>query len=227
MKTEWPSHFDFKKSTLTPDLQFQQEAASDRYHFKVPVSLLPADPPCQPSNGNLDGTALPVLVWLHGGELGSFNEGGSGAYGPEYLLDRELVLVTVNYSLGALGFLSTGDGAASGNWGLKDQQLALRWVRDHIAALGGDPSRATLAGPAPRARTATSWRAAAGVRKSLCTCRGFIISPQIQKIALVSPSLSHLQRHASTDDAFECDGMTAAQQNTAQYYENKITLSTF
>ncbi|KAK3912806.1 Venom carboxylesterase-6 [Frankliniella fusca] len=100
----------------------------------------------KPSNGTLDGTALPVLVWLHGGELGSFNEGGSGAYGPEYLLDRELVLVTVNYRLGALGFLSTGDAAASGNWGLKDQQLALRWVRDHIAALGGDPARVTLAG---------------------------------------------------------------------------------
>lgn len=102
----------------------------------------------KPSNGTQDGTALPVLVWLHGGALGSFNEGGSGTYGPEYLLDRELVLVTLNYRVGALGFLSTGDAAASGNWGLKDQQLALRWVRDHIAALGGDPDKVTLMGHA-------------------------------------------------------------------------------
>lgn len=95
----------------------------------------------------VNGSNLPVLVWLHGG---SFVEGGASVYGPEYLLDgggaRDLLLVTVNYRLGALGFLSTGDAASSGNWGLKDQQLALRWVRQHIAAFGGDPERVTLIG---------------------------------------------------------------------------------
>lgn len=95
----------------------------------------------------VNGSNLPVLVWLHGG---SFVEGGASVYGPEYLLDgggaRDLVLVTLNYRLGALGFLSTGDAASNGNWGLKDQQQALRWVRQHIAALGGDPDRVTLMG---------------------------------------------------------------------------------
>ncbi|XP_034255021.1 venom carboxylesterase-6-like [Thrips palmi] len=95
----------------------------------------------------VNGSNLPVLVWLYGG---GFVEGGASVYGPEYLLDgggaRDLVLVTLNYRVGALGFLSTGDAASTGNWGLKDQQLALRWVRQHIAAFGGDPERVTLIG---------------------------------------------------------------------------------
>ncbi|KAJ1525424.1 hypothetical protein ONE63_010238 [Megalurothrips usitatus] len=91
----------------------------------------------------VNGSNLPVLVWLHGG---AFQEGGAAPYGPEFLLDRDVVLVTVNYRLGALGFLSTGDTASTGNWGLKDQQLALRWVQQHIAALGGDPEQVTLIG---------------------------------------------------------------------------------
>lgn len=91
----------------------------------------------------VNGSDLPVLVWLYGG---SFQEGAASLYGPEYLLDRDLVLVTPNYRVGPFGFLSTGDAASTGNWGLKDQQLALRWVKQNIRALGGDPDRVTLVG---------------------------------------------------------------------------------
>ncbi|KAJ4446944.1 hypothetical protein ANN_13646, partial [Periplaneta americana] len=95
-----------------------------------------------------DGEAtelLPVMVWIHGGGL----LGGSGStdlYGPQYLLDKEIVLVTINYRLGPLGFLSTGDEVCPGNNGFKDQVAALRWVRDNIAAFGGNPDSVTIFG---------------------------------------------------------------------------------
>lgn len=89
--------------------------------------------------------SYPVLFYIHGG---SFSV-GSARYdwlGPELLLDKDLVLVTVNYRLGALGFLSTGDGSIPANNGLKDQVLALRWVQDNIARFGGDPRKVKISG---------------------------------------------------------------------------------
>ncbi|XP_031345382.1 bile salt-activated lipase-like [Photinus pyralis] len=57
-----------------------------------------------------------------------------------------VVLVTIHYRLGALGFLSTGDASIPANNGLKDQVLALRWVKDNIARFGGDPQKVTICG---------------------------------------------------------------------------------
>lgn len=91
---------------------------------------------------------LPVMVWVHGGG----NRGGAGGGTVESrITDRGIVLVSVQYRLGALGFmshpaLSAEQGGASGNYGLMDQQAALRWVRDNIARFGGDPARVTIAG---------------------------------------------------------------------------------
>ncbi|KAH8356329.1 hypothetical protein KR084_002378 [Drosophila pseudotakahashii] len=87
---------------------------------------------------------LPVMVWLHGGGF-SFGSGNSFLYGPDYLVAEDIVLVTLNYRLGPLGFLTAGPDAP-GNQGLKDQVLALKWVRDNIAAFGGDPSQVTVFG---------------------------------------------------------------------------------
>lgn len=93
------------------------------------------------------GEHRPVLVWLHGG---GFINGSSSIYNSTRLTTRgDIVVVTVNYRLGALGFLAhpaLGDGADVGNYGLADQQAALRWVRDNIAAFGGDPGKVTIAG---------------------------------------------------------------------------------
>lgn len=93
---------------------------------------------------------LPVMVWLHGG---SFHGGAGSLYDPRRLvLAGDLLVVTVNYRLGALGFLAHPElshrspDVLSGNYGLMDQQAALRWVQDNIAAFGGDPRRVTLQG---------------------------------------------------------------------------------
>ncbi|CAH0714108.1 unnamed protein product, partial [Brenthis ino] len=88
---------------------------------------------------------LPVVMFIHPGGFYSMT-GRSDRAGPHYLLDRDLVLVTINYRLGTLGFLSTGDELAPGNNGLKDQVAALKWVQRNIAAFGGDPHSVTLTG---------------------------------------------------------------------------------
>nr|CAD7594782.1 unnamed protein product [Timema genevievae] len=86
-----------------------------------------------------------VVVFFHfGGWLGA--SGHSSIFGPQYLLDQDVVLVTSNYRLGALGFLSTGDEVLPGNYALKDQVAVLKWVQQNIAAFGGDPTSVTAAG---------------------------------------------------------------------------------
>uniref|UniRef100_A0A8D8PL90 Carboxylic ester hydrolase n=3 Tax=Cacopsylla melanoneura TaxID=428564 RepID=A0A8D8PL90_9HEMI len=88
---------------------------------------------------------LPVMVWIYGG---GFQMGGSDSetYGPHYFMDREVVFVSFNYRLGTFGFLSFEDPNLSGNFGLKDQQLALQWVKENIEAFGGDPDSITIFG---------------------------------------------------------------------------------
>lgn len=72
--------------------------------------------------------------------------GGISLYGPDYFLEHDVVLVTSNYRLGALGFLSMEDRECSGNFGLKDQALMLQWVRMNIDKFGGDASSVTIFG---------------------------------------------------------------------------------
>ncbi|KAJ8950496.1 hypothetical protein NQ318_015240, partial [Aromia moschata] len=88
---------------------------------------------------------LPVMVFLHGGGW-LCGSGNSLWYGPDILLDRDIVLVVTNYRLGALGFLSTGDEVVPGNNGLKDQNLALKWVKNNVDKFGGDPDSVTIFG---------------------------------------------------------------------------------
>jgi para-nitrobenzyl esterase len=94
---------------------------------------------------------LPVMVWIHGGG----NTIGTSKFydGSQLATEQQLVVVTINYRLGALGWFrhaSLREGAdetdASGNFGTLDQIQALRWVRDNIAAFGGDPDRVTIFG---------------------------------------------------------------------------------
>lgn len=93
----------------------------------------------------------PVLVWIHGGSLaGGF--GSEGLYDGARMAARGVVVVTLNYRLGVLGYLAhpalsaeSKDGV-SGNYGLLDQIEALRWVQRNIAAFGGDPANVTIAG---------------------------------------------------------------------------------
>ena len=90
----------------------------------------------------------PVLVWIHGGGL--TGDGGRNYDGSKLAADGAVV-VTINYRLGALGFLAHPalahrPGGPTGNYGLMDQIAALRWVRDNIAQFGGDPHNVTIAG---------------------------------------------------------------------------------
>ncbi|XP_077262131.1 carboxylic ester hydrolase [Temnothorax americanus] len=89
--------------------------------------------------------AFPVMIWFHGGGWIA-GAGHSEYYGSKFLLDFDLILVTVNYRLGPLGFLSTEDLECPGNLGLKDQQQAIRWVQENIVYFNGDPNRVTLFG---------------------------------------------------------------------------------
>ncbi|CAG9103100.1 unnamed protein product [Plutella xylostella] len=89
------------------------------------------------------GASLPVLVFIHGG---AFMYGGSSLYDPSRIMDTDMVVVTLNYRLGPLGFLSTGDEVVPGNAGLKDQAFALKWVRKNIMMFGGNPDSVTLTG---------------------------------------------------------------------------------
>lgn len=88
----------------------------------------------------------PVIVYLHPGGFYGVSGQSKNFAGPQSLMDRDVVLVTLNYRLGTLGFMSTGTADSPGNAGLKDQVLALRWVKDNIAVFGGDASQVTLLG---------------------------------------------------------------------------------
>jgi para-nitrobenzyl esterase len=93
---------------------------------------------------SLDG-ARPVMVWLHGGGFAIGHAGASLYHGGRLAARAGVVVVTVNYRLGSLGWLSHA-ALGGGNWGLRDQIAALEWVRENIAAFGGDPERVTVAG---------------------------------------------------------------------------------
>ncbi|MEU8218784.1 carboxylesterase family protein [Micromonospora taraxaci] len=93
-------------------------------------------------------TPRPVMVWLHGGD---FRFGSGDGYGGQRLaVGGDVIVVTLNYRLGALGFLAhpalAGADGITGNFGLQDQQAALRWVRRNAAAFGGDPGNVTVFG---------------------------------------------------------------------------------
>ncbi|XP_070498764.1 uncharacterized protein [Chironomus tepperi] len=95
----------------------------------------------------------PVIVFIHGG---AFRSGSGGNHGPNQLLDRDVVLVTINYRLGAFGFLALGRPEATGNMGLKDQAMALKWVQRNIVYFGGDPNLVTLAGTSAGAHSSSA-----------------------------------------------------------------------
>ncbi|MFC7310658.1 carboxylesterase/lipase family protein [Streptomyces monticola] len=99
----------------------------------------------------------PVMVWLHGGGLTA--GAGEDIVPDTFAKQTGALVVTVNYRLGAMGFLAArgldaeaGDGV-SGNYGMQDQQAALRWVRSNIANFGGDPGRVTVAGESAGGRS--------------------------------------------------------------------------
>jgi para-nitrobenzyl esterase len=95
--------------------------------------------PARPARG-----PRPVMVWLHGG---GFTAGSGSEYDPRRLaVQGDVVVVTVDFRLGTLGYMSLPEMTDGGSYGLQDQQAALRWVRRNAAAFGGDPANVTLFG---------------------------------------------------------------------------------
>nr|KAG5708882.1 hypothetical protein BaRGS_009291 [Batillaria attramentaria] len=86
---------------------------------------------------------LAVFVWIHGG---AFQQGSGNIDGKSLATFGNIIVVSINYRLGALGFLTTLDQEATGNYGLWDQRLALQWVKTNIRAFGGDPDEITIGG---------------------------------------------------------------------------------
>jgi len=98
-----------------------------------------------------DGAARPVMVWIHGGGF-AIGSGSQPVYDGCPLARRgDVVVVTINYRIGPLGFLYLADlcpelGGTTGNAGIRDQVAALEWVQENIAAFGGDPGNVTIFG---------------------------------------------------------------------------------
>ncbi|RWS05335.1 Venom carboxylesterase-6-like protein, partial [Dinothrombium tinctorium] len=135
----WTSKLFANKKVMCPQLERR---------FKLRQNDIPQSEDCLYLNIFFPITGInqkmPVLVYFHGGE---FKYGSKDLYEPDSLLRaKDWVFVTVNYRLGALGFLSTGDNVAGGNYGLKDQLLALRWIQSQIENFRGDRNRITIFG---------------------------------------------------------------------------------
>jgi para-nitrobenzyl esterase len=139
-----------------------------------------------------DGAKRPVFVWLHGG--GYMSGAGSLDWYDGGTLAREgdVVTVGVNYRLGALGFLKL-PGAADGAPGLLDMIAALRWVREHIAAFGGDPERVTVAGQSGGAFAIMCMLAMGGAERLFH--RAILQSPPAGMLPLSSAASAANARH--------------------------------
>lgn len=94
---------------------------------------------------NLDGSFLPVMIYIHGGGF-RFGSGNSELHGADFLVEKDVVVVTFNYRCGVLGFLSLNTPEVPGNAGVKDMVQAIRWVKENIHNFGGNPGNITLFG---------------------------------------------------------------------------------
>ncbi|CAK1543895.1 unnamed protein product [Leptosia nina] len=94
----------------------------------------------------------PVIFFIHGG---NYRTGSIAAYGGQHFAQQDTILVTAQYRLGSLGFLSTGDRDASGNAGIFDLRAAMTWINNYIEFFGGDKSRIVVMGQGSGGRTAS------------------------------------------------------------------------
>nr|XP_051687075.1 cocaine esterase-like [Oryctolagus cuniculus] len=145
-----------RDGTSHPAMCLQDIAAMNTQALKLGNLTLPSIPVSEdclylniysPARAR-EGSDLPVMVWIHGGSLVI---GLASMYDSSALAAFEdVVVVTIQYRLGVLGFFSTGDQHAASNWGYLDQVAALRWVQQNIAHFGGNPDRVTIFGESAR-----------------------------------------------------------------------------
>ena len=162
---------------------------------------------------------LPVMVWIHGGGLNT-SWGHKGMYDGTAFAKRGVVLVTINYRLGALGFLAhpglsaESETGISGNYGFLDQIAALKWVKANIAQFGGDPDNVTIFGESAGG-TSVSVLCASPFAKGLFH-RAIIQSPwmfgYIDQIA--APNIVHLKSKTANTPSAEDLGLEWAKKHT-------------
>ena len=136
IKSQLPSPFRaFNYSRRCPQDKIKYETMSEDCLYLNIFTPVPSHATDEPK---------PVMIWIHGG---GYIEGYSDIYsGGIVSALGNVIVVTLNYRLGVLGFFSTHDTMASGNYGLWDQQLAIRWVKENIANFGGDVNNITIFG---------------------------------------------------------------------------------
>jgi len=139
--TSWETHDATKEGPVCPQIDPFGGAgftgAEDCLHLNIYTPSILA------SNNQV--ALKPVMVWIHGGGFVS-GRGSEQHYGPSLLVEKDVVVVSINYRLGPLGFMTFGNDIVGGNMGLKDQTMALKWIQNHIRYFGGDPSKVTIFG---------------------------------------------------------------------------------
>lgn len=130
------SHYGEACIQPMPDRVFQSDYSENCLFLNV---FVPNPSICSSSND------IAVIVYIHGGAF-QVGAGDDSMYGPHLILNECVIFVTLNYRLGVFGFLPLALDEYSGNMGLKDQQLALEWINNHISAFGGNPKQITLMG---------------------------------------------------------------------------------
>ncbi|KAG5868565.1 hypothetical protein JTB14_013963 [Gonioctena quinquepunctata] len=156
--------------------------------------------------------SLPVMFYIHGG---GFKEGAGvmDVIGPHYFMENDVIVVTVNYRLGPLGFLSTGDTVIPGNYGLKDQQMGLKWVRDNIQFFGGDPEKVTIFGESAGGASVTYQllsKQSEGLFRAAITASGTALNPWTSQknhkecaYRLATAIDGNFNRNSSTEEILE------------------------
>ncbi len=197
----------------------------------VPEHSLYYDPPLQTSEDCLTlniwaqtrSANAPVIVWIHGGSLRIGGSAQSMYDGSEFAR-REVVFVSLNYRLGALGWLAhpelnaESSGGISGNYGLLDQIAALEWVGANISAFGGDPANITVMGESAGALSLTyllaSPKAAGLFQKAIIQSPNSRNFPELRQSAYGAQPAAEIG--ASTLSAMGFDSVAAAREATAQ-----------
>ncbi|XP_075165625.1 juvenile hormone esterase-like isoform X2 [Haematobia irritans] len=165
---------------------------------------------------------LPVMVYIHGG--GWFAGSSHPAVlGPDYFMDtQEVILVTFNYRLGVFGFLSTEDSIVPGNFGLKDQTLALKWVQRNIGAFGGNAKQVTIFGQSAGGVSAHMHmlsKHSEGLFQSVISMSGpanvpFGIQPNALKLARMTAKYSNIANYNELSTAKLLKALRSVDVNT-------------
>ena len=178
-----------------------------------------------PSNAT-PTSQLPVFIWIHGGALVN---GAGSIYDPSVMVaDNNIIVVTINYRLGSLGFLAASvlkatqasafeNAGDAGNYGLMDQQFAMAWVHDNIAAFGGDPKAVTIGGESAGGLSVSSHLASTNTFRSL-TGRDLFRGAIIESGAYMYHDVPSLATYQALSNTF-------AQQDANAFCGGSLTLA--